>query len=94
MIEDLAGLGVVADAAAPAHSGAPAAPVWGERDGGLMPAAEALGLVLMVVLAWLFLQAMKLADRRAVRVRARLASVTFQPASVKIRNTPVRPFQD
>jgi hypothetical protein len=72
MVEDLPGLSVVTDLAATPSSPsfAPAAQGWGGRGAGL-PAGEALGLFLMVILAWLFLQALRLADRRSARARTR-----------------------
>jgi hypothetical protein len=68
MVDELAGLGVAIDFARPSRTQSPAAQGWGER-GAPMPTGQALGLLIMVVLAWLFLQALKLADRRARAVR-------------------------
>jgi hypothetical protein len=68
MAEDLAAVGVAIDFVAPSPSQAPAAHGWGERAAA-MPVGQALGLLIVVMLAWLFLQALKLAERRTQAVR-------------------------
>ena len=60
----------MANLATPAQGSAPAAQGWGGREAALS-AGQALGLLLMVVLAWLFLQAVRIADaRKPVPARA------------------------